>query len=82
MWRSRNREVLERADKILADEFASERSQLEDEARLKADQLLAPVMTADTARRIKWCDSTADELASMELWRARGVDALMDYQPR
>jgi hypothetical protein len=85
LWKSRNGDVINQANAVLSSAFSgSERAQLEMAARQNTDSMLQVVRNADPARRIKWCDKSADDMSSgtLDLVRMGGVDVLMRYQAR
>jgi hypothetical protein len=85
LWKSRNGDVINQANAVLSAAFsASERAQLEMDARQTTDSMLQVVRNADTARRITWCDKSVGEMSSgaLDLVRMGGVDVLMRYQAR
>jgi hypothetical protein len=80
-WRSRNRAVLERTDKVLASEFPGQRARLEADARRKVDAVFMPIFTSDAARRVRWCEEAVDAFTAIDLARFAEIIALMDDKP-
>lgn len=83
LWKSRNGDVINRANAVLASALSNaERAELDMVARQRTDALLQVVKADDTQRRITWCDKSAGEMSSgsMDLARMSGVDAVLRYR--
>ncbi|QNA99810.1 DUF4124 domain-containing protein [Massilia sp. Se16.2.3] len=79
-WKSRNREVTERAEQVLAASVTHDaRAQIRNGAINDARQLLQQVRTATPARQSAWCEATAGEIGGggMDLAKQPGVGRLL-----
>jgi hypothetical protein len=64
-WRGRNAAIVRQARKALANQFNSAQQQLiETGIRVRNTNSLAPVASAPSASKIKWCDSTSNEISN------------------
>jgi Domain of unknown function (DUF4124) len=64
-WKDRNATVVTKSHRVLSDLFdASQRQLISAGVKAKSEQLLASVVAAPMASKIKWCDQSAGEINS------------------
>lgn len=83
-WRQRHSGLMARQQAVLRDHFSpAEQAGVRSGAKNKTRGMMAPVFAAATARKIKWCDDNAVEIATGKVdLSAPNASQLMAYQGR
>ena len=64
-WKQRNAAVLAQQRRVLAEAIGpSQRQLIEGALKVKNQRMLAPILNAPMASKIKWCDQSSDEINS------------------
>jgi len=85
-WKQRNAVILSQQQRVLSQAFsASQRQVMEAGVRTRNQQMFAPILSAPTASKIKWCDQTVDEInnGAMDVHNKPNLSMpLMNYRPK
>lgn len=85
-WKQRNAAVLAQQRRVLSEAISpSQRQLIEGALKVKNQRMLAPVLNAPMASKIKWCDESSDEIngGKMDVYNNEKLaPALMNYRPK